>query len=123
MTDTFDRTRRDFLTVATAGGAVATLGMLGAGPALAGVMAYVLDQLLSNSIQYTALVVSVTLLLLVIFVPRGLVKKRPTWREPHAVHGQRTVSGERDSFRVLDVRRAFGGVAPPVHPVVPDQPP
>ena len=35
MTDTFDRTRRDFLTVATAGGAVATLGMLGAGPALA----------------------------------------------------------------------------------------
>src|ERR671911_1571068 len=39
MTDTFDRTRRDFLTVATAGGAVATLGMLGAGPALAGVAA------------------------------------------------------------------------------------
>src|SRR4029453_2367492 len=36
MTDTFDRTRRDFLTVSTAGGAVATLGMLGAGPALAG---------------------------------------------------------------------------------------
>ena len=39
MTDTFDRTRRDFLTVATAGGALATLGMLGAGPALAGVAA------------------------------------------------------------------------------------
>jgi ABC-type sugar transport system substrate-binding protein len=39
MTDTFDRTRRDFLTVATAGGAVATLGMLGAGPALAGIAA------------------------------------------------------------------------------------
>jgi ribose transport system substrate-binding protein len=39
MTDAFDRTRRDFLTVATAGGAVATLGMLGAGPALAGVAA------------------------------------------------------------------------------------
>ena len=39
MTDTFDRTRRDFLTVATVGGAVATLGMLGAGPAMAGVAA------------------------------------------------------------------------------------
>ncbi len=94
---------------------IVLLGTLGgpqsaSGPALAGVMAYVLDQLLSNSIQYTALVVSAILLLLVIFVPRGLVKKRPTWREPHAAHGQRPVSGERDSFRVLDVRRAFGGV-------------
>ncbi len=33
MTDTFDRTRRDFLTVATVGGAAATLGMIGVNPA------------------------------------------------------------------------------------------
>jgi len=38
MTDTFDRTRRDFLTVATVGGA-ATLGMIGVSPAMAGVAA------------------------------------------------------------------------------------
>ena len=39
MTDTFDRTRRDFLTVATVGGAAATLGMIGVNPAMAGVAA------------------------------------------------------------------------------------
>ena len=39
MTDTFNRTRRDLLTVATVGGAVATLGMIGVNPALAGVAA------------------------------------------------------------------------------------
>ena len=39
MTDTFDRTRRDFLSVATVGGAAATLGMIGVTPALAGVAA------------------------------------------------------------------------------------
>src|SRR5690242_3566953 len=39
MTDTFGRTRRDFLTVATAGGAAATLGMIAVTPALAGVAA------------------------------------------------------------------------------------
>ncbi len=39
MTDTFGRTRRDFLTVATVGGAAATLGMIGINPAMAGVAA------------------------------------------------------------------------------------
>lgn len=79
------------------------------GSAVAGIATYVLDQTLSNRFEYTALALSIIFLLLVIVVPRGLVRTRPSWREPHAMRN-RGRSGVETSFDVIGVGRSFGGV-------------
>jgi branched-chain amino acid transport system permease protein len=98
---------------------IVLLGTLGgqspAGPAAAAIGAYVLDQYLSNSIQYTGVVMSLLLLLLVIVFPRGLVTRRPQWREPAKASNRRrreaqAASAAGASLQVEGVRRAFGGV-------------
>jgi len=80
-----------------------------AGPALAGIATYVLDQIFSNSFEYTALALSILLLLLVIVVPRGLVKTRPAWREP-SVMRKHPDTGAPTQLDVAGVGRSFGGV-------------
>jgi branched-chain amino acid transport system permease protein len=93
---------------------IVLLGMLGgaqsaAGPAVAAVTAYVLDQVLANSIQYTAVVMSFVLLLLVALIPRGLMARRPAWSEP-ARSTRRESSDATSPFVLHEIRRAFGGV-------------
>ncbi len=80
-----------------------------AGPALAGIATYVLEQIFSNSFEYTALALSILLLLLVIVVPRGLVKSRPAWREP-AVMRNRRGAADQAQLEAVGIGRSFGGV-------------
>lgn len=80
-----------------------------AGPILAGIATYVLEQTLSSFFEYTTLALSIFFLLLVIVVPRGLVRARRSWREPRAMRNRRG-DGAETSFDVAGVGRSFGGV-------------
>lgn len=78
------------------------------GPAILGTISYLADQLFSDSFEYTALGMAMFLLVLVILLPRGLVKTRPSWSAPRA--SQRTAPRTRCRIGVDAVARSFGGV-------------
>jgi ABC-type branched-subunit amino acid transport system ATPase component/ABC-type branched-subunit amino acid transport system permease subunit len=79
------------------------------GPFILGTTFYVADQFFSDSFEYTALATAVLLLFLVIVLPRGVVRARPSWTEP-CVPLERHETQTGDGLRVDGLGRSFGGI-------------